>query len=104
MSDSAKLRPETDATAKDHRDLCGICMYGSECMHRGTAEHPKIYCELFDVDVKAFSLREDDDPLHCSNREEHADLTGGLCCNCEHRKDCTIRMSKGNVWHCEEYC
>ena len=41
-----------DAATRDHRDLCCICTYASECMHRGTAGRPKLYCELFDVDVQ----------------------------------------------------
>lgn len=103
MGNQAQAQPKQEATSDDPRDLCGICVYGSECMHLGTAERPKLYCELFDVDVKAFGPREDNDSQNGCNLDKPVDLTGGLCCNCEHRGDCTIRMAKGNVWHCEEY-
>lgn len=92
----APCTPEERANVND---LCCICAYAVECMYRGTAERPKLFCELFDVDVNAIaqgvqSAEKPNDPV---------DLVDGLCCNCENRPTCTIRMTKGNVWHCEEY-
>jgi hypothetical protein len=88
-------RPAT----RDRRDLCCICTYSSECMHRGTPESPKLFCELFDVDVPSLTPHED------GAAEDGGDslVVGGLCCNCENRKTCTMRMPEGDVWHCEEY-
>lgn len=103
MGNPAKSRPDVKTPDENHHDLCNICVYAPECMHRGTAVHPKVYCELFDVDVKAFEPREADDLSIASDGKEPLDLRGGLCCNCENRKGCSIRCSNGNVWHCEEY-
>ena len=102
MGKSGKARLNVKTPDANHHDLCNICTYAPECMHRGTAVHPKVFCELFDVDVKAFDPSEDgDSPL--ASDSEPIGLTGGLCCNCENRVDCSIRPSSGNVWRCEEY-
>jgi hypothetical protein len=99
----APSRPQPrrrQSPASDQRDLCSACTYVSECMHRGTADSPRLFCELFDVDVPALSRREHDH----SSQEHGSSPIAGLCCNCEARQICTIRASKGDVWHCEEYC
>ncbi|MBN1394347.1 MAG: hypothetical protein JW959_04940 [Pirellulales bacterium] len=99
-----KTAPRKHGSAQsDKLDLCAICMYADECMYRSTAARPKIYCELFDVDTKAFAPREDGDPSLQNGGDQPLDLAGGLCCNCENRNVCTIRRKNGNVWHCEEY-
>jgi len=92
----APCTPEKEA---DVNDLCCICAYAAECMYRGTAERPKLFCELFDVDVNAIAQEvQSPEKVH-----DTAEAVDGLCCNCENRPGCTIRMTKGNVWHCEEY-
>jgi hypothetical protein len=96
-----EFRGSSDASS-DRRDLCCICDYAAECMHRGTDEHPKSYCELFDVDVSALVPRTDAG-RSCHGNDD-VSTVGGLCCNCENRKRCTIRLVEGDVWHCEEYC
>ncbi len=103
MGKPGQVKRERKAASEDPRDLCGICMYADECMHRGTAERPKLYCELFDVDVGAISPQAPGKSADAAD-DEPLDLAGGLCCNCEHRHNCTIRSKKGTVWHCEEYC
>lgn len=100
MGRPSQGQPEKNAGANDPRDLCCICTYYAECMYRGTVQHPKLYCELFDVDVTAIAPHQENEDHH---REEDSNALAGLCVNCENRKDCTIRASKGNVWHCEEY-
>jgi hypothetical protein len=92
------------STEDVHRDLCCVCTYKAECMYRGTPEQPKLCCELFDVDVQALSPHEDEAASAHFGGDSASDVKGGLCCNCEHRKHCTIREPEGNVWHCEEYC
>ncbi len=91
--------PCTPKEKAEVNDLCCICAYAKECMYRGTTERPKLFCELFDVDVNA--IAEGVQPTERTN--DTADPVAGLCCNCENRPTCTIRMTKGNVWHCEEY-
>ncbi|MEN6450693.1 MAG: hypothetical protein ABFC96_09395 [Thermoguttaceae bacterium] len=88
------------AAARDHRDLCSICMYAAECIHPGTIDRPKVYCELFDVDVETLVAEQ----KVAKADVEARDLAGGLCCNCENRERCTIHKPEGTVWHCEEYC
>ncbi len=93
----------TPAATRDRRDLCCICTYTPECMHRGTAELPKLYCELFDVDVQTLVPRDNADSSSDSGQSGEINTIGGLCCNCENRKGCTLRIPEGDVWHCEEY-
>jgi hypothetical protein len=93
-----EVQPRRPAT-RDQRDLCCVCTYVSECMHRGTAESPKLFCEMFDVDVPALALREGGS----DDEDNGSKAIGGLCSNCENRKTCTIRAGEGDVWHCEEY-
>ena len=103
MGKTAAKRVNQKQSDDGHHDLCSICMYADECMHRGSVTHPKVYCELFDVDVQAFPPHEAENSLFAPSPEVPVDLAGGLCCNCENRHGCTIRRSSGNVWHCEEY-
>ena len=72
-----------------------------ECMYRGTAEQPKLYCELFDVDVRAFALRGGNAGQRRSRERRRRRRRTVL----QLRKPphCSIRMPEGNVWHCEEY-
>ena len=100
MGKRSEDQRKEDSGTSDPRDLCCICTYQAECMYRGTVQHPKQYCELFDVDVTAIVPHQENGDRH---REETSEVFTGLCFDCENRKDCTIRSSKGNVWHCEEY-
>lgn len=101
-------RPRGSATAKaqlkqpagnEQRDLCRICTYVSECLYRSQNDAPRLFCELFDVDVPALSRRTADLP----SQQQNSGAIGGLCCNCAVNRTCSIRVSKGDVWHCEEY-
>jgi hypothetical protein len=102
--DALQDQGRKNAAAGVHRDLCCVCTYTAECMYRGTPERPKLCCELFDVDVQALAPHKAEASCTNSGGDGASYVQGGLCCNCENRKHCTIRRPEGDVWHCEEYC
>ena len=64
----------------------------------------KLFCELLDVDVRSLVAHEGGTSCNGSDQGSDSNTVGGLCCNCENRRTCTIRIPEGDVWHCEEYC
>jgi hypothetical protein len=104
MSEPLRQPPETKTPLRDRLDLCCICTYESECMHRGTPENAKTSCELFDVDVRSLVAHESGETWNGFDQRGDANNVGGLCSNCENRETCSIPVPEGDIWHCEEYC
>lgn len=91
-----KPAPKTE-TQRMNPELCVSCVHAADCIYRtkGKAVH---HCDEYEG-IAGFESRimVQPEPVH-----ENPEMLQGLCLNCKHKENCTLK-TQGGVWHCEEY-
>lgn len=88
-------------------DLCSTCRKAPVCVKRNAAEEQPPGCPEYvhrgsTPEVRKPSDRPEQDQT--SEDPPGGRLPGGLCSDCENRRDCCLAHTvEGGVWHCEEY-
>ena len=88
---------------EDHHDLCSTCSYASSCVNCHTSENHVFECEEFSEGPPLSPDFRKSRSKPGRNVPTDRDLLKGLCCDCQNREDCALRMPEGGVWRCEEY-
>lgn len=90
-----------------NRGLCSTCKHASTCALPGDARKPLLYCDEFELEIKAPSragpggASRSTGPF-IAERKGPATLIG-LCWDCENSPTCIFPVPEGGRWHCKEY-
>ena len=87
---------------KTDSGLCSTCHHGVHCAHLAENSRPVLQCEEF-LQLPVANGFQVTEVRTESDDQQESTTFAGLCFNCNHRYDCTLRLATGNVWHCEEY-
>jgi len=92
--------PENPPPPRLYRDLCSTCSHAEACGSRSSAEHPILFCELFEVRGPVAPMPAAPERAAPARRTV---APKGLCANCENLPTCIMARPEAGVWHCEEY-
>ena len=92
--------------------ICITCKHRSYCLsfQNGLkAEIPIWDCNEYEHNDTEVIM---DQPQYRAQAIDDCDSPGettredikGLCTNCDNRNSCMLPITRGGVWHCEEYC
>ena len=94
-----------------HKLLLGLMEENSLCIQcalllvcdRAIEQNKKVfYCEKYQrsnsSSVSYQSINKEKSTIHIKN-----EVQNGLCCICQNREICKIKIPLGGVWHCENF-
>ena len=90
-------------------DLCSTCDHHDLCAGRSTPQRPIFFCEQFEIFSAAPAVPAVPAAAPHAAAPERvrpkraANVTTGLCVNCDNADGCSTPKPEGGVWHCEEY-
>lgn len=99
----AKERITHQLKEAEYNDLCTTCNSAPKCTVRKNLQRPIYFCDEYDDYVPPKSSKIVQSSATSKTGERTVELDKGLCVSCKHHDSCTLRMSKGRIWFCEEY-